>query len=82
MTVVRDRDGQGHALLMVRTDRGDLILDNEDGLIRKWGDTPYLYLKRQSQSDPAQWVGLVDSHQTTIVAARGATAEPVGSATP
>ena len=82
LTVVLDKDGQGHALLMVRTDRGDFVLDNEDGLIRRWSDTRYLFLKRQSQSNPAEWVGLIDNHQTTIVAGRGMGSDLVGSATP
>ena len=29
MTVVIDEQGEGHAVLMVRTDRGDFILDNK-----------------------------------------------------
>ena len=70
MTVVRDQNGDGHAVLIVRTDRGDFVLDNEDSRIRLWSETPYLYLKRQSQTDAAQWVGLVDTHQETIVATR------------
>ena len=79
MTAVRDKNGDGHAVLVVRTDRGDFVLDNEDSLIRLWSDTPYLYLKRESQSDPTQWVGLIDNHQTIIVAKRGADAEPLGT---
>jgi predicted transglutaminase-like cysteine proteinase len=70
MTVVRDQNGDGHAVLMVRTDRGDLVLDNEDSLIRLWSDTPYVFLKRQSQGDASVWVGLIDSHQQVIVAGR------------
>ena len=70
MTVVREGDGEGHALLLVRTDRGDFVLDNENGLVRLWSDTSYQFLKRQSQSDPSEWVGLVDNHQTIIVAKR------------
>jgi predicted transglutaminase-like cysteine proteinase len=70
MTVVRDRNGDGHAVLLVRTDRGDLILDNENGLIQLWSETPYLFLKRQSQSDGSQWVGLIDTHQSVIVASK------------
>ena len=70
MTVVREKSGDGHAVLMVRTDRGDLVLDNEDSLIRLWSDTPYVFLKRQSQGDASAWVGLIDSHQSVIVAGR------------
>lgn len=70
MAVVRQKDGEGHAVLIVRTDRGDFVLDNQDSLIRLWSDTSYLYLKRQSQADASQWVGLIDNHQTVIVAKR------------
>ena len=34
IAVVRQKNGEGHAVLMVRTDRGDLILDNQDALVR------------------------------------------------
>jgi len=61
MAVVRETDGNGHAVLMVRTDRGDLVLDNQDGTIRLWGETPYHFLKRQSQANAAEWVDIVDN---------------------
>ncbi|MEM8542131.1 MAG: transglutaminase-like cysteine peptidase, partial [Pseudomonadota bacterium] len=48
VTVVKQRNGDGHAVLTVRTDRGDFILDNLEGAINEWRDTPYTYLKRQS----------------------------------
>jgi predicted transglutaminase-like cysteine proteinase len=70
MTVVRDENGEGHAVLMVRTDRGDFVLDNESGRIERWDETPYQFLKRQSQTDPAQWVDLVDTHNPVMVARR------------
>lgn len=66
MTVVREANGDGHAVLMVRTDRGDLILDNQDGTIRVWNDTPYRFVKRQSQADQSQWVDILDGRATTI----------------
>ena len=69
MTVVRERDGNGHAVLMVRTDRGDLVLDNQNGKVLLWNDTDYQYVKRQSQADAGKWVGLIDD-RATIVAAR------------
>jgi predicted transglutaminase-like cysteine proteinase len=70
MTVVRERDGNGHALLMVRTDRGDLVLDNQDGRVLVWKDTPYEFIKRQSQADAGKWVGLADDRATIVAAAR------------
>lgn len=69
VTVVRETKGTGHAVLMVRTDRGDLVLDNQDGRILLWNETPYQYLKRQSQADAGQWVDLVDP-RTTFVASK------------
>src|SRR5690606_10755747 len=41
IAVVREANGNGHAVLLVRTDRGDLVLDNQDGAIRVWNETPY-----------------------------------------
>lgn len=60
MTVVRQANGEGHAVLMVRTDRGDLVLDNQDGRVLLWTDTPYEFVKRQSQTDSRKWVGITD----------------------
>jgi len=68
MTVAREADGEGHAVLMVRTDRGDFILDNQDSLIRDWKDSPYHLLKRQSQVNAAKWVGIADSRPGVMVA--------------
>ena len=70
MTVVRQQNGEGHAVLTVRTDRGDLILDNQEGLVRPWDDTPYRYLKRQSQTNSADWVTIVDNRAATVIATR------------
>ena len=66
ITVVRQRNGEGHAVLMVRTDRGDLVLDNQDGMVRVWTETPYQYIKRQSQTNAGKWVDILDSRVTVI----------------
>jgi predicted transglutaminase-like cysteine proteinase len=64
MTIVRTDygRGEGHAVLTVKTDRGDFILDNLTDEIRLWSRTPYLYYKRQSQADPNMWVRISDRH--------------------
>ena len=69
IAVVRQKSGDGHAVLMVRTDRGDLVLDNQDGSIRLWSETPYQYLKRQSQANSGEWVDILDE-RVTVVAQR------------
>ena len=48
ITVVRQPDGSGHAVLTVRTDLGDYILDNMRDKVLLWSDTEYTFLKRQS----------------------------------
>lgn len=58
ITVVRKPDGEGHAVLTVRTDRGDFILDNLRNEVFNWKDTEYTYLKRQSTQSPGKWVSI------------------------
>ena len=58
ITVVRDKHGDGHAILTVKTDKGEFILDNQNDQILLWSDTGYRFVKRQSQADPNVWVGL------------------------
>lgn len=58
ITVVRDENGDGHAILTVRTSRGDFVLDNRQPRIVAWTATPYQYIKRQSSSDPRIWMAL------------------------
>ncbi|WP_417308694.1 transglutaminase-like cysteine peptidase [Devosia sp.] len=70
ITVVRERNGNGHAVLMVRTDRGDLVLDNQDGRVLLWNQTPYEYLKRQSQASAGQWVDILADNQVYVAAAQ------------
>ncbi len=58
ITVVRDRKDEGHAVLTVKTDRGEFILDNQAEAILPWFETGYRFVKRQSQRDPNAWVSL------------------------
>jgi len=58
MTIVRDLNGEGHAILTVKTDKGDFILDNLVNEIRPWDATGYYFLKRQSQQNPNIWVSI------------------------
>ena len=58
ITVVRDKKGDGHAVLTVKTNKGEFILDNQESEILPWNKTGYRFVKRQSQSDPNVWVAL------------------------
>lgn len=61
VAVVFDEVGAGHAVLVVRTDRGDYVLDNKVSDIRLWSETGYRYVKRQDIADPKKWVAIDDS---------------------
>ena len=66
ITVVRKPDGEGHAVLTVRTSKGDFVLDNLTDSVRQWDETGYNYLKRQSAENTGRWVTIREG-QTTMV---------------
>lgn len=65
ITVVLDEQKAGHAVLTVTTDLGDFVLDNQNPDILPWQDTPYRYIKRQSQKHPSAWVSLDPTYRST-----------------
>lgn len=66
ITVVRDKRGDGHAVLTVKTDRGDFILDNQAAKVLAWSETGYRFIKRQSQETPNRWVSLGGFDTATV----------------
>ena len=58
ITVVRKTDGEGHAILTVRTSKGDFVLDNLTDAVRQWDSTGYRFLKRQATNHTGQWVAI------------------------
>jgi predicted transglutaminase-like cysteine proteinase len=68
ITVVRDRNGEGHAVLTLKTDKGEFILDNQNPEILLWSETGYRFVKRQSQTDPNTWVSLGDPRPAVATA--------------
>ena len=68
ITVVRQPNGDGHAVLTVRTDRGDFILDNLVSRINDWRDTPYTYLKRQNTAHAGRWEKIEDNRMNLSAA--------------
>lgn len=68
ITVVRERNGDGHAVLTVKTDKGEFILDNQHPDILLWSDTTYRFVKRQSQHDQNVWISLGDPRPTISTA--------------
>ncbi|KJF66416.1 transglutaminase-like cysteine peptidase [Rhizobium nepotum] len=67
ITVVLQPNGEGHAVLTVRTDRGDFVLDNMRNKVMNWSETEYTYLKRQDTANPGRWVKIQDGRATNAV---------------
>jgi predicted transglutaminase-like cysteine proteinase len=58
ITVVKDGNGEGHAVLTVVTNKGDFVLDNGTPEVKLWSWVGYKFLKRQSQNNPNVWLSL------------------------
>ena len=67
ITVVLQPNGEGHAVLTVRTDRGDFVLDNMRNKVMNWSETEYTDLKRQDTANPGRWVKIQDGRATNAV---------------
>lgn len=70
ITVVRDQKGDGHAVLTIKTDRGDFVLDNQVGKILAWNETGYRFVKRQADDNPMRWVSLGGVDMRSVAASR------------
>ena len=64
-----DEYGEGHAVLMVRTDRGDYILDNKRNAVLPWYRTGYVFVKREG-SEGSAWASLGGQGAPVITANR------------
>lgn len=54
--VVNDEKGEGHAILLARTNRGThLVLDNKFDTVREWADTPYSAISSSGPGGLLQW---------------------------
>ena len=80
--VITARD-EGHLVLTVRTDRGDIVLDNLRNRIVAWNATGYRFVKRQSASQPNYWVetrGRRTTPDGEAIALRNPVEAPAGDA--
>ena len=55
IATVLDRQRRSHAVLILRTARGDLILDNQNKRILPWEQTGYTFLKLQDPQALGRW---------------------------
>jgi predicted transglutaminase-like cysteine proteinase len=68
IAVVATPAGEGHAVLMVTTTEGDLVLDNKTSRVLPWSQTGYLFFTRMSQANPRAWES-IDGGTVTVTAA-------------
>lgn len=55
LVVARTREGEGHAVLVIKTSEGDMVLDNRTNEIRPWNRAGLRGLKIQSGDNPRLW---------------------------
>jgi len=70
ITVVRKPNGEGHAVLTLRSTQGDYVLDNLSDEILPWYETPYTYLKRQASFDSGRWVKIETGTDLPVASVR------------
>jgi predicted transglutaminase-like cysteine proteinase len=58
LAVTYTASGEGHMVLVIRSSRGDLVLDNRIDAIRAWNKTGLKWKMMQASLDPRKWVGV------------------------
>lgn len=57
LATVLDRKRVPHAVLVYRSNDGDVLLDNLTDDIRDWRTSRYIFLRMQNPDNPRNWVG-------------------------
>lgn len=83
LAVVRTPGNELHAVLLIATDRGELVLDNRSAWIVAWNQTGYRWEMRQVAGDPFLWVSVAPRTAVTLASASALAApSAAGVATP
>ncbi|MGC9417699.1 MAG: transglutaminase-like cysteine peptidase [Rhodovulum sp.] len=59
LATVLDRNRNNHAVLILRTNRGDYVLDNLTDRMLHWSRTGYSFLKVQDSQAPHRWTAVL-----------------------
>ncbi|WP_165915489.1 transglutaminase-like cysteine peptidase [Rhodovulum marinum] len=59
LATVLDRKRNNHAVLVLRTDKGDFVLDNLTDRMLHWSRTGYSFLKVQDPRAPHRWTAVL-----------------------
>ena len=71
ITVLRRSNGEGHAVLTVRTDKGDYVLDNLGNQVVPWYRTGYSFLRMQNPAAPQKWDAIAAGGIFSVTASIG-----------
>ena len=69
LAVVRTSWGEGHLVLVARTQDGDFVLDNLSNRLLRWDETGHSFLKIQSASDARNWTGIGETGPARVIPA-------------
>jgi predicted transglutaminase-like cysteine proteinase len=64
IAIVKTSWGEMHAVLLVATDRGELVMDSLSSRIAPWRDAPYTWVERQAPGEQLTWVKIVGARPT------------------
>jgi len=56
IAIVETPRGESHAVLIVAGDDGDYVMDNLSPWVKRWSDTGYRFVERQTPGRPLEWV--------------------------
>ncbi|MEL6168014.1 MAG: transglutaminase-like cysteine peptidase [Pseudomonadota bacterium] len=59
MATVLDHQNAAHAVLILRTDQGDFVLDNLAPDLKHWSRTGYTFLRMQDPERPDRWMAVL-----------------------
>lgn len=65
IAIVRTRQGEDHAVLIVSSWEGDYVLDNLQYDVKPWQKTDYTWVSRQGPADDLTWVSLAPANNRT-----------------
>ena len=58
IAIVKTPRGETHAVLLVATDRGELVLDSLSDWIQPWWKVRYTWISRQAPGQQLSWVAI------------------------
>jgi len=67
LSVTKTAAGEGHLVLVVTTNKADLVLDNLVDAIKPWQNTNYRWIKIQSSTNPRLWNEIRSPEQTVTL---------------